>query len=507
MIWDEPVRGVTPSRRFFSMAGIDRVRALLRFEIPRPPLSHLTGIGATQVSAGSATTVMPASPWLSNADGTLDVNMLIQNALFVATVTSAPPGDDVVPATLTVHHLRPCTIEGRSFVARGRVVNSGPRYTLTEVLVEDALGRAVAHGTGSFLTTHTHHPPEPDAAPVVGEAPAYETPDPHLRELPADAVDSMQVFDHGGGLAAVKALVAGELPLPLIYRLLGMSGTEAEEGRMALTLRTSDWLRDVSPSTVSWAVLACTGHVVAAGAVATLAPAGYRVGVLNYNITFLRPAACDGRDLVARGAVTSEADGLLVSTAEVVDADGALVAVARETALLIKRRPRPGAALPSERALATVLFTDVVGSTRKAEEMGDAAWNLVLAEHHAQVRRQLETWKGHEVKTTGDGFLARFDSPARALQCARGIRDGVRRLGLEVRAGVHTGECEVSRDDVAGIAVHVAARVLGAADPGEVLVSGTVKALVAGSGLRFADRGTHQLKGIEGDWRLYALAD
>ena len=155
--------------------------------------------------------------------------------------------------------------------------------------------------------------------------------------------------------------------------------------------------------------------------------------------------------------------------------------------------------------MATVLFTDLVGSTAKAERLGDAGWRDVLEQHDALVRRQLDMFKGREVKTTGDGFLATFDSPGRAVQAARAIRDAVRRLGLEVRVGLHTGECEFVGADVAGIAVHIASRIQTLAGPGEVLVSGTVRDLVTGSGLRFGDRGRQQLKGVEGDWQLYAV--
>jgi class 3 adenylate cyclase len=155
----------------------------------------------------------------------------------------------------------------------------------------------------------------------------------------------------------------------------------------------------------------------------------------------------------------------------------------------------------------TVLFTDLVASTTTAKELGDARWQELLEQHHSLVRRQLEISNGHEVKTTGDGFLATFDSPADALRCARGIRTAIANLGLEVRVGIHTGQCEVSDGDVAGIAVHVAARVLSAAGPGEVLVSGTVRDLVLGSDSKFDDRGRHQLKGIDGDWQLFALAE
>jgi pimeloyl-ACP methyl ester carboxylesterase len=158
-----------------------------------------------------------------------------------------------------------------------------------------------------------------------------------------------------------------------------------------------------------------------------------------------------------------------------------------------------------ERVLATVLLTDVVGSTERAADLGDGRWRQLLGMHHAQVRRQLERFQGHEVKTTGDGFLATFDGPARAIGCATAIRDAVRGLGLEVRAGLHTGEIEVADGDIAGIAVHLAARVAAKAGPGEVLVSRTVVDLVAGSGLAFADRGEHALKGVPGSWRLFAV--
>jgi class 3 adenylate cyclase/pimeloyl-ACP methyl ester carboxylesterase len=159
----------------------------------------------------------------------------------------------------------------------------------------------------------------------------------------------------------------------------------------------------------------------------------------------------------------------------------------------------------SERVLATVLFTDIVGSTAKATELGDRAWRELLARHHAVIRRELLRYRGAELDVAGDGFFARFDGPARAVRCACAISAGVRELGLEVRAGLHTGECEVMDRKVGGIAVHIGARVAKEAEPGEVLVSSTVKDLVAGSGLRFRERGTAVLKGVPDEWRLYAV--
>jgi class 3 adenylate cyclase len=155
--------------------------------------------------------------------------------------------------------------------------------------------------------------------------------------------------------------------------------------------------------------------------------------------------------------------------------------------------------------LATVLFTDLVGSTERAAELGDQAWRELLSRHHEVVRRELARFRGVEIDTAGDGFFASFDGPARAIHAADAIVDGVRVLGLEIRAGVHTGECELHDGKIAGIAVSMGARVAASAGPSEVLVSGTVKDLVAGSGIEFEDRGKHELKGVPGEWRLYAV--
>jgi class 3 adenylate cyclase len=159
-----------------------------------------------------------------------------------------------------------------------------------------------------------------------------------------------------------------------------------------------------------------------------------------------------------------------------------------------------------DRVLATVMFTDIVSSTERAAQLGDSHWRDLLESHEAIVRRELERHRGREVKTTGDGFLATFDGPARGIRCASAIAEAVRSLGIEIRAGLHTGECEVMNGDVGGIAVHTGARVSAQAGPGEVLVSSTVRDLVAGSGIEFEDRGSHDLKGVPGEWRLYAVS-
>jgi class 3 adenylate cyclase len=157
-----------------------------------------------------------------------------------------------------------------------------------------------------------------------------------------------------------------------------------------------------------------------------------------------------------------------------------------------------------DRVLATVLFTDIVGSTRRAAELGDQRWRSLLAAHDRAVRAEVDRHRGREIKNTGDGFLAIFDGPARAVRAAAAIRDALRPLGLEVRSGLHTGEIALVDDDVTGIAVHIGARISGLAGAGEILVSSTVKDLVVGSGIAFEQRGAHALKGVPDEWRVFA---
>jgi class 3 adenylate cyclase len=182
------------------------------------------------------------------------------------------------------------------------------------------------------------------------------------------------------------------------------------------------------------------------------------------------------------------------------DADAVLDAIEE---FVTGQLPAPKA----DRVLATVLFTDLVDSTPQAAQMGDRRWRDLLATHDAVVRAELDRFEGHEVKSIGDGVLATFDGPARAIRCACAIRDAVQALGVEMRAGVHTGEIELRGDDIAGIAVHVGQRVSSRAGPGEVLISRTVADLIAGSDIELLDRGEHELKGVSGTWRLFCVGD
>lgn len=227
--------------------------------------------------------------------------------------------------------------------------------------------------------------------------------------------------------------------------------------------------------------------------------------MIEQTVSFLGRVVPDGREVIGRATVVHRRDFVIV-TAQITDEEGTEVALAHLTALLAERGESHRSQEP-ERVLATVMFTDVVASTEHVARLGDRQWRDVLALHDTAVRRELERFRGREVKSTGDGFLATFDGPGRAIRGACAIRDAVRSLGVEVRVGLHTGEIELRGDDIGGIAVHIGQRISALADPGEVLVSSTVKDLVTGSGVEFKDRGTHELRNVPGRWRLFRVLD
>ncbi|HEX6382857.1 MAG TPA: hotdog fold thioesterase [Acidimicrobiia bacterium] len=496
----EAVRGGFPDPGFGSLSGLERGRAYVHWLAPRPPISHLIGLRASQVGPGSATVTMPASPWLVDTGDSIQPVVLMETACHAAALTAAPAGMDVSTTTLSVNYLRPANVDSGTFVARARIVHSGRTYTLTEAHVEDAAGRAVAQGSASLITRPIEPapPPLPSGLQPMPQV-VYPTPDPYLRSPPAFAGSPP---DGEEWLAAFRELITGASPSPPM-QLFDSRLAAVDRGQMTTVLRTSEWAcwsgRVVAPG-----VIAYIGLLAMHGAAATLSPSGSSPAILNMTFSFLRGVLPDGRELVAQGTVTHSSGDLFVSQMEVTDADGNRVAVGQETAVARPTRRRAGDGEP-RRELLTVLFTDIVGSTERAEALGDAAWREVLAEHDAVLQKQADLFKGTVVKRTGDGALVTFDSPARAIHCARAVRSGLVRLGLEMRAGLHTGECELVGSDVAGIAVHVAARLLALADPGDLLVSATVPDLVAGSGIQFHDRGLHELKGIEGKRQVFAV--
>lgn len=483
---NEPVRGIVPEPGFFSLPGLDRLRIYQQRRLPATPHARLLGYRLTQATSGSSVLSQPVGPWSEIYDGFVDLTTTAALSVYLTASTAAPPGADLRLVTLSVRYLRPLTIDDGSVIARGRILHAGSSYTTVETLVEDGLGRAVAHVTGSAVNV-TLDPPPPPWAGVPDEPvlePAYPTPDPMHRSLPTSL---------------------DRTALPPAAAFVGMEVEEVSDIRAVATMPASGWFcnsrRDVEPG-----VVASLGNYTAALLTPRIAGPDHRAVTFETSMSLLGTVTADGRVLRSSASLNERVGDVFVVDARVEDADGVTVLLGRGT---LQRQPRRSGqqSRPANRVLLTVLFTDLVGSTERAGADGDAKWRTLLEEHHAIVRRQIEFHTGREVKTTGDGFLATFDSPSRAVQCAQAIRTGVAKLGLEIRAGVHTGECELMGADVAGLAVHVASRVQSAAAPGEILVSHTVRDLAVGSGLELVDRGIHELRGVSGDWPLFAVAD
>ena len=483
---NEPVRGVLAGPGFLSLPGLDRMRLYQQRRLPATPHAHLLGYRLTQVSSGSSVLNQPITPWLEMFDGFVDVTAIAALSGFITASTTAPAGTQVRLVTLSMRYLRPLRVDDGSVVVRGRLLHAGSNFTTVETLIEDPLGRTVAHTTASTVNVTLDPPPPAWSPPPDGPAqePVYATPDPIQRRVPPSL--------DGTGIFPVAAL-------------LGMQVEHGPDASVTTTMPASLWFSNGGPE-VEPGIIAAFGNLTA-GFVATHL-ADTRLGAVTFETHFSilgRLPPTDGRDLRAHAKLENRVDDMLVIGVHTDDADGRYLGSGSGTLQFRQRRTRPRS--PSNRVLLTVLFTDLVGSTERAGQEGDANWRDLLEDHHAVVRRQIETHSGREVKTTGDGFLATFDSPSRAVQCARAIKAGVGKLELNIRAGVHTGECELIGADVAGLAVHVASRVQSTAQPGEILVSSTVRDLAAGSGLDFVDRGTHELKGLSGTWQLFAVAE
>jgi class 3 adenylate cyclase len=313
-----------------------------------------------------------------------------------------------------------------------------------------------------------------------------------------------------GGSAFMQAYVQGRFVSPF-WELTGcrIEAIDVQQGavRMTMTMPATEWLCRFSRGVAPGAVASLANSVSRSSGLALVQP-GQSFAGLSQTATFLRAVPADGRLLRAEARGTIRDRGLAIAAIEVYDADGQLAASAEGVAQLIDSSQRQKPAVREvKRILATLLFTDIVGSTEHARRLGDAGWRAALSQHHDAVRAQIARCEGIEVDTAGDGFFVRFDSPARALDCARAAREAVKRLGIDIRAGIHTGECELQGRSLTGMAVHVAARIQGLARPGDILVSSTVKDIVVGSGTRFEDHGQHALKGMPGEWRLFVLAD
>jgi uncharacterized protein (TIGR00369 family) len=507
VIVNEAVRGHVPPPWFWALPGIDRIRAFEQSQLPSPPLTRLLGIRAGHVGPGSGTWVMPATGWSSIVTGEVEVSMLAETAVTGVAMTTLTPGQDVEPVSLALNYFRPSRPQAGNLLARARVVNASRLFVFVEIEIEDPQGRKVLHGTShcEVRQVEPSPPPPPSELRRVDDA-AYSTPDPYLRAL-RSRLEPPEMLDEQGGAAVLQAYRQGRFVAPF-SELTGcrIEALDEQQVTLVMTLPAGEWLCRFSRSVAPGAIAALVNFASRDGLL--FVKPGQSFAGLSVSTSFVRSVPADGRLLRAEARGRGHDRGLIIADIDVYDADGRLAAAAQALAQIIDSSRRQRQAVSEvKRILATLLFTDIVGSTEHARRLGDAGWRAVLAQHHNAVRAEISRCEGTEVDTAGDGFFARFDSPARALDCARAAREAVKRLGIDMRVGIHTGECELQGRSLTGMAVHVAARIQGQADPGDILVSSTVKDIVAGSGARFEDRGPHSLKGIPGEWRLFSLAD
>ena len=505
MIPDEPVRGRTPPPWFHSLSGLERVRAFSRGLLPWPPTARLLGMRTTHVAAGTVTIAMPASDACIAGNGQLEIVPPMIAALEGASGTALPGGFDAVPLRFTFDPFRPAWPRSGNLLARARVVNSGNLYVFADVQVEDADGRHI--GQGALLSEIRRVEPAPPAAPETMrpvEEPVYETPDPYLRKFAPNQLADL--LEREAGMTVMRKLVDSSLKMPL-STTFGLRTKEVEVGRSLISMPASEWFCGLG-SDVSCQIIGALADMSTWTTSLSLQQTGQSIAPLGTVTRFLRAVRPDGRRLRAETLASEAAPDLFIVETKIHDADGQLVALAsgslaRVDAARRSRRQRK----ESRRVLATLLFTDIVDSTGHAQRLGDAAWRALLEQHRLAVRREVSRCNGTEIDTAGDGFFVRFDSPAHAIEAARATRLASASLGVEIRAGIHTGECELEGSRLTGMAVHVAARIQSEAQAGEILVSSTVKDLAGGSAVRFADRGERGLKGVPDPWRLFAVSD
>jgi class 3 adenylate cyclase len=505
VIPDEPVRGRTPPPWFRALSGIERYRAFGRGQVPAPPLARLVGTRAAHVAAGTVTTVMPANDASIAANGQIEIGPVVLAALEGASCTALPAGVDFAPLRFTFKAFRPAWPSKGNVVARARVLNDSNLYVFAEVQVEDTDGRHVAQGSlhSAVHTVDPAPPAPPETMPRI-EEPVYETPDPYLRSFTASPFVDLQ--EREDGLVILGKIGDGHYAAPA-WQTYGIQLHEFAERHSVLSMPASEWFCGLGADVSCQAIAALTDMSAWSCAI-TLQRPGISVVMLDGDTRFLRPVRPDGRRLRSETTASEIAPDLFLLRSEIRDADDHLVALASgATSRIDSARRVRRSRKEARRVLATMLFTDIVDSTGHAQRLGDTAWRDLLERHNLAVRREVSRCNGTEVSTTGDGFFARFDSPAHAIEAARGIRQATTGLELEIRAGIHIGECEIEGTSLTGMAVHIASRIQGEARPGEILVSSTVKDLAVGSTLRFSDRGERQLKGVPDPWRLFAVAE
>jgi len=338
-VWLEPVRGGYPDLALFAHPGIEQVRGFIQRKTNRPPISHLTGMLPVEAGPGLTTFTMPASPWLLSPPGLIQggvLAVLADGPLGCAIQTTLAPATPYTTAELSMNFLRPATVASGVLTARGTLIHSGRSLALSQVSIEDARGRLLAHGTSRCVI----FPPlatGADAAELRDvPQPVYDTPDPYERPDPGTIVDE-RVWASMTGLEIMRALIAGELPPPPIHHLTGMMPTVCDEGQATFRLPSTEWL--CSPlGRVEGGVIAMLADSAIASSIQTTLPAHTSYATIDLKVTFIRPVSPDGRDLTARATVIHRGKTLATASGEVLNADGKQVATAVGSAMIFADR-------------------------------------------------------------------------------------------------------------------------------------------------------------------------
>jgi class 3 adenylate cyclase len=401
-------------------------------------------------------------------------------------------------------HFRPIRPAAGNLVARCRVINASRFFTYTEAEVEDPFGRQLlrASSHAAIRAVEPEPPPAPAELRRVDE-PTYASPDPCHRPLTV-GIATLSELVTGDVLDRLNKYADATLTTPFV-ELIGVRILHIDVGAARSSFPATEWFCLFSRN-VSHGALATLGNTNGTLAGQSLTRAGDSFVGLSQNSRFLGEIPADGRPFIAETTGHLRAEDRASVEVATRDSEGRTIVLTSGVAHFVDAAKRQRAiATATKRVLCSLLFTDIVNSTQHAERLADQRWHALLDEQRKKVRAEIARYGGTEIDTAGDGFFVRFDSPADALDCAVAAVHAVKPLGIDIRAGVHTGECEVTGRSYAGMAVHLGARIMAAAGPGEILVSSTVKDLVMGSGRNFEDRGEHSLKGVPGTWRLHTL--
>jgi uncharacterized protein (TIGR00369 family) len=353
-IWRETVRGGYADRSVLGFDGLERMRLTIAGRLPAPPIHHLTGLTPVEAGEGSSTFTMPASPWWRTPAGLFSAGtmaFLADAPLGSAIVTTSPPGQLIVTSDLSMSYLRPASTESGELIGRARLIHTGKRVALSEIVVEDAHGRMLAHGTTRCFLFEplpaTPEPPDPDS--LEPQAPGYDSPDPWQRE-PLGGVVPQEAWDERSGLEVYRDLIAGRLPSPPVHHFTGGRFTEMDEGRAVFVQPATEWLNSPARAMYGGAI-AWTVDIALSGAVHTTVPAHSAFAPLDLKVNFVRPVFPDMRDLTAEAHVTHRGRSLAVASCELRNGDGKPVAIGTCSSIILPgRRWSGGEVAPEDEA-------------------------------------------------------------------------------------------------------------------------------------------------------------